>query len=212
MAQVLTIDFISDLTCPWCAVGLFSLQQALDRLEPSLTAVLRCQPFERHPNLPEGGQALTPDPEEHAQLRALGQAVGFDMAPEPLTRLHNPFNAHRLLQWAGQEHPERQALLLSALLHACHRDRLPIDADDVLLMAVEDAGLDRERAMDILASDAFADDVRQATQHYPQAGVRHVPTLIVNGRYVLTGYQPPEALERALQSMAENEPTPPAAT
>ena len=210
MSQLLNIDFVSDISCPWCAIGLAALQQALDRLTPPVAIHLKLQPFELNPDLPEGGEDLAEHltrkygstPEQQAAvretLRARGAEVGFEFGAAGQARIHNTWKAHQLLHWAGSEHPERELALMQALLQACHRDRLPIDADDVLLGAVETAGLDRERAMELLATQEFAAAVREREAFYRQAGVNSVPTLIIDERYVISGCRPVEVLEQAL--------------
>jgi predicted DsbA family dithiol-disulfide isomerase len=210
MSQLLKIDFVSDISCPWCAVGLAALNQALERLPPDVGVGLSLQPFELAPELPEGGEDLsemltrkygsTPEQQarHYATLCQRGAEVGFEFAPQSRARLYKTLNAHRLLHWAGLEHPERQLALKQALLLACHRDRLPMDADDVLLAAVDSAGLDRERAMEILAGEAFAAEVREREAFYQQAGVNSVPTMIIDDRYVIAGSRPVEVIEQAL--------------
>ncbi len=210
MSQLLKIDFVSDISCPWCAIGLAALNQALDRLPPDVGVGLSLQPFELAPELPEGGEDLSAmltrrygsTPEQQAQLyatlRQRGAEVGFEFAPKSRQRIYKTLNAHRLLHWAGLEHPERQLALKQALLLACHRDGLTMDADDVLLDAAESAGLDRERAMEILAGDQFAAEVREREAFYQQAGVNSVPTMIIDDRYVIAGSRPVEVIEQAL--------------
>lgn len=210
MSQLLNIDFVSDISCPWCAIGLASLLEALERLPAAVPVSLNLQPFELNPDLPEGGQDLAEHltqkygstPEQQAAARATlcqrGAAVGVEFAPEGRGRIYNTLKAHRLLHWAALEHPERQLALKQALLQACHRDRLPMDADDVLLGAVDSAGLEREQAIELLAGDQFAEEVREREAFYRQAGVNSVPTLIINQRYVITGCHPVEVLEQAL--------------
>ncbi len=210
MSQLLNIDFVSDISCPWCAIGLASLLEALERLPAAVPVSLNLQPFELNPDLPEGGQDLAEHltqkygstPEQQAAVRATlcqrGAAVGVEFAPEGRGRIYNTLKAHRLLHWAAAEHPERQLALKQALLQACHRDQLPMDADDVLLAAVDSAGLEREQAIELLAGDQFAEAVREREAFYRQAGVNSVPTLIINQRYVITGSHPVERLEQAL--------------
>ncbi len=215
MTTHLTLDFVSDISCPWCAIGLSSLLAALDQMGPGMAASLRFQPFELNPDMPGGGQDLDEHlnqkygstPEQRADVRRLlserGAAVDFSFGSAEGARIYNTFNAHRLLEWVGTEHPERQLALKLGLLRACHTEREAMDADDVLLNAVETAGLDRERAMDILASEAFAAEVREAESVYQQAGIRSVPALLVNGRYVISGAQSPETYLQALSQIAQ---------
>ncbi len=105
------IDFVSDVACPWCAVGLSSLEIALARLDPELAVELHFQPFELNPQMPPEGEDATEHlsrkygapPEQLAKnrqhLRERGAAVGFTFGDRP--RVWNTFDAHRLLHWAG---------------------------------------------------------------------------------------------------------------
>ena len=93
MSQLLKIDFVSDISCPWCAIGLAALQQALERLPLAVPVSLRLQPFELAPELPPGGESLaemltrrygsTPEQQTqmYATLRQRGAEVGFEFAP-----------------------------------------------------------------------------------------------------------------------------------
>ncbi len=213
MMARLTIDFVADISCPWCALGWVSLCQALDHLQPDIEASLRLQPFELNPSLEPGGCDVAEYLRQHhgttdEQLAEMqqticvrGEELGFAFAPEN-SRIYNTFNAHRLLCWAGTEHPERQAALATAFFSACHQAGLAMDADDVLLSCVEAVYLDREQAMDVLASDAYASEVRKQEAAYAKAGIRSVPTMIIDGRLVLSGARPPQTLELALRQLA----------
>ena len=79
MTTTLKIDFVSDIACPWCAVGLGALEKALERLDGQVQAELHFQPFELNPHMPAGGQDLGEHltekygstPEQQAQIRQL---------------------------------------------------------------------------------------------------------------------------------------------
>jgi len=113
MTTTLKIDFVSDIACPWCAVGLGALEGALQRLAPEVTAELHFQPFELNPNMPAGGQDIgehltekygsTPEQQEQirAMIRQRGAEVGFSFHPGGRGRVYNTLDAHRLLHWAG---------------------------------------------------------------------------------------------------------------
>ena len=210
----LKIDFVSDVACPWCAVGLASLEQALQRLDGDVQAELHFQPFELNPQMgPEGqditehlGQKYGSTAEQQAAnwqaLRARGEAVGFEFRKEGRGRVWNTFDAHRLLHWAGQQSPEAQRALKKALLRAYFTEARNVSDPQVLLDAVSAAGLDTERAQAILASDEFAADVRGQQAFYAQHGISAVPSVIVNDRHLIQGGQPPEVFEQALRQIA----------
>lgn len=214
MPTPLKIDFVSDVACPWCAVGLASLQQALARSGDALQATLHFQPFELNPDMAPGGEDINEhlarkyggSPEQFAKnreaIRERGAAVGFDFNPAGRGRIYNTFNAHRLLHWAGLQGAAQQLALKRALLEAYHGRGEALEQDDVLLKAVAAAGLDEARAGEILAGDAYADEVRQAERFWQQAGISSVPAVVINDRHLITGGQPPEVFEQALRQIA----------
>ena len=214
MTSHLRIDFVSDVSCPWCAVGLEALQAALARVAPAITAELHFQPFELNPQLPAEGQ----DTIEHltqkygisadqaranAQtIRQRGAAVGFNFDPARRSRVWNTFDAHRLLHWAELEGPAQQLALKKALFKAYFSDgENPSDAE-VLVRLAGEAGLDSAQAHQILASDAYADATRQREQQYLQAGIRSVPAVILNRQHLVSGGQPAEVFDAALRQVA----------
>jgi predicted DsbA family dithiol-disulfide isomerase len=208
------IDFVSDIACPWCAVGLASLEQAIERVRQDVTVELHFQPFELNPNMPPEGEdivehlcrkyGLTPAQVEQnqQQIAERGAAVGFEFNMAGRKRTYNTFDAHRLLHWAGEQGADAQHRLKRALLGAYFTDGLDPSAAPVLLQAVAKAGLDTERAAAILRGDDYAAVVREQEQLYQSQGIHSVPSLILNDRYLVQGGQPVEVFERALRQIA----------
>lgn len=214
MTQSLKIDFVSDISCPWCAIGLSALEQALDKLQGEVAAELHFQPFELNPQMPPGGQDIGEHlaqkygstPEQQAKIRDTirqrGADVGFSFNAGGRGRIYNTFDAHRLLHWAGLEEAARQPALKKALLVACHSHSQNMESHEVLLSAVEQAGLDVPRARAILASDEFAPEVREREAFYTRQGIHSVPAVIINDRHLISGGQPAAAFEQALRQIA----------
>ena len=213
-APQLKIDIVSDVSCPWCAIGLASLERALDKLGGDVGAQLHFQPFELNHSMPAGGQDITEHlPQKYGTtreqqaaardgIRQRGAAVGFEFRMEGRDRIYNTFDAHRLLHWAGLESTGKQLALKKALFKAYFTDgRSPAD-HEVLLQAAADAGLDAARAKEILSSDEFAEDVREREEFYTSHGIHAVPAVIVNDRHLIQGGQPPEVFEQALRQIA----------
>lgn len=208
----LRIDFVSDIACPWCAVGLKSLEQALARIGDAVAVELHFQPFELNPQMPREGQdtgehltqkyGLTPAQLEQNQqvLRERGAAVGFVFNRRE--RVYNTFDAHRLLHWAGEQGAEPQRALKHALLRAYFTDGLDVSAHDVLARAAGEAGLDAGHVARILASDAYAAEVREAQRRYQSRGIHAVPSVVINDAHLIQGGQPPDVFERALRQIA----------
>jgi predicted DsbA family dithiol-disulfide isomerase len=212
--NTLKIDFVSDVSCPWCAIGLASLERALGRLQGEVQAELRFEPFELNPGMPPGGQDITehltqkygstPQQQEASRdaLRERGAALGFDFRKEGRGRVYNTFNAHRLLHWAGMAGAERQHALKKTLLKAYFGEGRSPEDTDVLVDAAGQAGLDPLRALEILNGEEFAHEVREREQFFLDHGIHAVPSVIVNGRHLIQGGQAPEVFEQALRQIA----------
>ena len=214
MTTQLKIDFVSDIACPWCAVGLFSLEKAIERLQGEVAVDLHFQPFELNPQMWPGGQDLGEHlsqkygstAAQQAQIRqtisARGAEVGFAFAPDGRGRVYNTFNAHRLLTWAQTQGEGAQRKLKIALLTAYQGRAECIEEMEVLLACVAEAGLDTAAARQVLETDAYADEVRAVEQMYQRAGVSSVPAIIINEQYLISGGQPVEVFEKSLREIA----------
>ena len=205
--QDMKIDFVSDVACPWCAVGLCSLERALERVGNGVSVTLTFQPFELNPEMPPEGEDAARylarkygrSPEELAQsrevLRQRGAAVGFTFGER--SRVWNTFDAHRLLHWARLEGRQRE--LKHALLKAYHTNGENPGAHDVLLRLAGEVGLDVERTRSIIESTEYASEVRARERYYLELGVHAVPSVIIDDRRLIQGGQPPEVFEEALR-------------
>lgn len=215
MNRTLHIDFVSDVVCPWCVVGLGGLETALDRLKAEgVTADIHFQPFELNPNMvPEGenivehiGAKYGSTPEQSAanreMIRARAAEVGFDMQMTADSRIWNTFDAHRLLHWAGEVSPDSQKALKQALFALNFTEGRNISDAGVLTAAAEQAGLNRAEAAEVLASGRYVDAVRQAQALWRQRGINSVPAVVVEGKYLISGGQPAEVFEDALRRIA----------
>lgn len=206
------IDFVSDVSCPWCAIGLKSLETALERIGPELPVELHFQPFELNPQMgPEGqdiaehlGQKYGLNPEQLARnseaIRERGASVGFTFTMGARRRIYNTFDAHRLLHWAGLE--GRQLALKHALFKAYFTDGQDPSDHEVLVRVAGEVGLDAARARAVLTSGEYADEVREDERFYQQQGISAVPAVIIDDRHLIQGGQPAEVFEQALRQIA----------
>lgn len=213
MTSSVTIDFISDVVCPWCALGATALEQAIENVAGEISVELTYKPFELNPDMPaEGEQAV-----EHLMRKygrtaddvaagkamqiARGEAIGFKFDLEKRTHFYNTFDAHRLLLWALQE--GRQVELKKVLLQAYFSEgQNPSDQSTLVHLATE-AGLDGASAQEVLASGAFAEEVRELEAYYRQRGINSVPAMVLNGRHLVSGSQSVEYYEQMLRQMAK---------
>lgn len=216
--NTLRIDFVSDVVCPWCAVGLASLEQALRSLQGEVEAELHFQPFELDPDMPAGGMDVAGNlkrkygmsdaqlAENQARIRDRGTELGFSFDFNARSRTWNTFDAHRLLHWAAVEAPERQLPLKRALLVANFSEGRDVSDHAVLADVAAGVGLDAERAGAVLAGGEFADAVRDAEKFFQSLGISSVPAVIVERKHLISGGQPPEVFARALRDIVAAKP------
>jgi predicted DsbA family dithiol-disulfide isomerase len=213
MPKPIKIDFVSDVVCPWCAIGLGGLEEALGRASDVVSAEIHFQPFELNPTMPPGGQNMV----EHiaqkygrdaAQSTAIGDTikaraaeVGVDMRRDETTRIYNTFDAHRLLHWAEIE--GRQAALKHALFESYFTEGETLDEPEVLVAAAVKAGLNGDAAREVLSSGRYGEDVRDAERKWQAAGISSVPAVIINDKYLISGGQPADMFEQALRQIAK---------
>ena len=210
------IDFVSDIACPWCAVGLNALETALKNIGDDIPVTLYMQPFELNPEMgAEGVDAgeylmnkygMTPEQLQGSRdtLRERGAAVGFSFGERG--RIWNTFHAHRLLQWAADQDAitgkSQQRALKHALLRAYHGEgRNPADPD-VLSELVREVGLNSAEAEKVIHSPMYTNEVRQAEQFWHENGINAVPSVIINDRHLLQGGQPADVFENAIRRIA----------
>ena len=214
--KTVRIDFVSDVVCPWCAIGLASLEQALQRLDGEVRADIHFQPFELNPQLGREGEDIgghlqrkygldeAQVAENQQRIRQRGAELGVVFDMDARSRIVNTFDAHRLLHWA--EAQGKQGELKHGLLRAYFAEGRDVSGHATLVDVAGGVGLDRARAQAILASDEFADDVRQAEQFFLRNGIDSVPAIIIDQRHLVSGGQPPEVFERALRQIAAAKP------
>ena len=206
------IEFVSDVACPWCAIGLNALERALDTIGADIAVELSFQPFELNPDMaPEGEDTVaylsakygrTPEQirQTQAMIRERGAAVGFTFGARE--RVWNTFDAHRLLCWAEGQGEGRQRALKHALLQAYHGEgRNPGDRE-VLLDLCARVGLHVDAARRILDGDELAAEVRERERFWQSAGIHSVPAIVIDRRHLISGGQPPEVFEQALRRIA----------
>ncbi|MDT8997886.1 DsbA family oxidoreductase [Paucibacter sp. APW11] len=208
------IDFVSDVSCPWCVIGLKSLEKAIDRLGPEFSYTLQFQPFELNPRMADEGQDL----EEHLQqkygstpaqgaavreaIRKRGAELGFTFDLQARSRIYNTFDCHRLLHWAGTQSASAQHDLKLALFSAYFSEGKKPSDHGLMLEKVVALGLDVAEAQAVLSSDRYAAEVREQEDFYHAQGIHSVPSIIINDMHLIQGGQEPEVFEQLLRQVA----------
>ncbi|WP_137166654.1 DsbA family oxidoreductase [Salinimonas lutimaris] len=207
----LTVDLVSDIACPWCAIGYGRLQKALEQLE-DIDVSLTWRAFELQPDPNLTPEPITPalakkynvEPAqiEQSQKQMMEIAAGLNINFEKMEQRYtcNTFDGHRLVKWATRF--DKQTPMKLALFDAYFGKGLSVDDPNVLLDAAQQAGLDRTLAAEILNSDEYSEQVRQEEQQYQQAGVSSVPAFVINQKYLISGAQEPDALAKTLRDIA----------
>jgi predicted DsbA family dithiol-disulfide isomerase len=217
VTQPVRIDFVSDVVCPWCALGATALEQAIANLAGEVAVELTFKPFELNPDMPvEGehavkhmmrkyGRSAEEVASRNEMVIARGEAIGFHFDLEKRSHFYNTFDAHRLLLWAVKE--GRQIELKKVLLKAYFTDgQNPSDHETLVRLAGE-AGLSTTRAREVLATGMFAIEVRELESFYRERGINSVPAMVLNGRQLVSGSQSVEQYEEVLRQMAREPAT-----
>jgi predicted DsbA family dithiol-disulfide isomerase len=214
MAKQIKIDFVSDISCPWCAIGMKGLQDALATLGDEIEADVECQPFELDANLPKEGISLAERLASYglsldrmaAQREALRERAanaGFPLVIRDDRRLYNTFDAHRLLCWAREQ--GKQVALKQALLAAYHGEGLDLSDFQALARMAASVGLSADEALAVLETGRYADEVRSAEELWRARGISSVPSVIINNSFLISGGQPAAAFETALREFISEE-------
>jgi predicted DsbA family dithiol-disulfide isomerase len=207
------IDFVSDVVCPWCAIGLAELETALSRLKGVVEPDIHLQPFELNPSLPAEGQSLTDlmrekfgnrPPEQMKAAREAVQtraaSVGFTIAMDDNSRMYNTFDAHRLIHWAELQ---GKGLAMKHALFATHFTEGGNIADyDTLAAKAASIGLDPAKAREVLESGRYTKEVKDAEFRWKAAGINSVPSIIIDGKYLISGGQTADVFEQGLRQIA----------
>ena len=215
----LKIDFVSDVACPWCAVGLGALEQAIANIGSDIKTDIHFQPFQLNPDMPPEGQDITEhltgkygstaaqQEQTYAMIRARGAEVGFDFRLGGRGRTWNTFDCHRLLHWAGElgcdaDGNSIQHLMKKEMLKSYFTEGQNPTSRDVLMGVVNHLKLDAARATAILDSDEYTAQVRARQRFYHSQEIHSVPAIIINDRHLISGGQPASVFENALRQIA----------
>jgi predicted DsbA family dithiol-disulfide isomerase len=215
IVMALTIDVIADVICPWCYIGKRRLEKALASFAER-EVLVRWHPFELNPQIPKAGisrreyrtakfgsweRSLALD----AQVVAVGREEGIPFAFDKIERTPNTFDAHRLIWLADKE--DMQGAVVEALFRAYFTEGRDISNQQTLLDVVAEAGLNRNRAEELLNGDEGIEAIRSAEEQARQMGVQGVPFFVVNNELALSGAVRPSAFLAAFDKLMVRAPT-----
>jgi len=206
------IEVYADLICPWCYVGKARLAMAL-AARPQLRPELLHRPFQLNPDMPQGGlprrvylRLKFGSEERFAQVQdtieRTGRSAGIDFAFDRIERTPSTRDGHRLLAFA---HPfGLQQALIDRLYRAYFLEGADIGDRDVLLSLAAQVGLPPEPVRHLLETDEGAEAIMRSDRQARHLGVTGVPFFVVDGRYALSGAQPPEVMIEMLDLVGQN--------
>ena len=207
------IDIVSDIACPWCAIGYARLEQAMTQLQDEMSFDVQWHAFELNPD-PNGdgepilqalsrkyGRSAEEMEQIQSQMQDIATSLGLNFSALQQRHTRNTFDGHRLVKWAAEQ--GQQTAMKKALFEAYFGEDAVITDPDVLVRLVESIGLDGEAARQLLASDQYVQMVRDDEAHWQQAGITSVPAFIINDRYLISGAQEPETLVQAFRDISD---------
>ena len=209
-SELIWIDVISDVVCPWCFIGARRLQEALTLCAEIKTSV-RWRPFMLDSTIPEGGldrasymaRKFAPErmAEIHQHLEQLGAELGIVFAFDKITRSPNTLNAHRLIRWSYAQ--GTQSALVLDLFKAYFVEGRDIGDDDVLCDIAARHSLDAANVRLWLEDDLDRDSIAHEIQSAQNMGINGVPFFIIDGKFGLSGAQPTEQIVLAIKKALE---------
>lgn len=216
--KTLQIDIVSDIACPWCAIGYGRLERAMAALETEFTFQVQWHAFELNPDRQSQGEPIlqalsrkygrSVEEMEAAQsnMMAIASELGLNFSKMQERLTCNTFDAHRLVKWAGEQ--GQQTAMKLALFEAYFGRAADVSDPQILIACAQAIRLDAEEAKAVLASDAYTQQVRADEARYQQSGVSAVPAFIINQRHLISGAQEPDTLINAFREIATRSATP----
>src|SRR5690554_1927118 len=205
------IDIVSDIACPWCAIGYARLEKAMQQLASEFEFTVEWRAFELNPDHSGEGEPILPalakkygrsEEELHAtqaQMMTIARALGLNFEKIQQRLTCNTFDAHRLVKWAREE--GKQTEMKQALFEVYFGEARVVSDQEVLLSCVEAIGLDATKAKQLLESDEYAAKVREEEATYQQAGITSVPAFIINNKHLISGAQETATFVQALREL-----------
>lgn len=195
--NTIKIDIISDVVCPWCAIGYSRLNQAINELNLQEQVEVQWHPFQLNPDMPlEGKNAnqylmaklrLSPQGliNKRNSVTKTGKESGFTFNYHPDMRKPNTFNAHVLLDYAKKFN--KQTELKVRLQQSYFGERKNIGKREVLYVALQEVGLNADEGIKTLDNNTIRTRVKNEENYWRGLGVSSVPTMLFDKSVVRRG-------------------------
>ena len=210
----LKIDIVSDVVCPWCAIGYKKLSKAMTQLDDEISFEVNWKPYELHPEIPKEGF----DKKEYYKIKfgessgsndkfnfisEEGKKVGLEFNFTKSKNLPNTFLAHRLL-WLCRS-KDMQDVLAEALFYAYFTDGRDVGNTDELIEISSENGLNREEIKEFFQTNIGHEEVLREENRAREMNIFSVPTYIFNKKYLLVGGQESDTFEAYIKKVIEVE-------
>lgn len=202
------IDIVSDVVCPWCAIGYKRLSQAIDELDVKDKVFIIWHPFQLNPNMPQEGinaneylrSKLRLNPQELKQKREsvtkTAKESGFEFNYFEEMKKPNTLYAHVLLDYAKEFN--KQTELKIRLQEAYFSERKNIGNKDVLYAELKTVGLNADEAIARLDDEAAIMKVQNEEKYWKRLGVSSIPTMVFDNRIARRGANQVETYKKLL--------------
>jgi len=205
----MNVEIWSDIACPWCYVGKRRFEAALERFEHRDEVTVRWRSFELDPTAParrsgtgaehlaeKYGTSLEEALAMQQRMTATAAEDGLDFRFDRL-RTGSTFDAHRLLHLA-HAHGVQDAVKERFMRAYLTEGELMSDHATLRRLATE-VGLPEAEVSDVLASDQFADEVRDDERTAAALGAHAVPFFVVDRAVAASGAHPVDSMLELLQ-------------
>ena len=211
MSNMIKLDIISDVVCPWCIIGYNHLQAAIKELGIEDRIEIEWQPFELNPDMPADGENLrqhvarkygsTAEESKNARIRiaGIGAEHGFEFNYFDEMKMVNTFDAHILLDYAKGF--GKQTELKLRLFTAFFSEQKDVSDRNILKQELISVGLDADKGMRWLDDPQRLSAIRNAEKQWQQMGVSSVPTVVFNRESGVSGAHPVEGYKQILSEL-----------
>lgn len=212
------IEIWSDVMCPFCYIGKHHFEAALQKLPFKDEVEVEWKSFQLDPTLSSAetkstvsylkdkkGFSETQSVQMVNQVSQMGKNAGLDFNFDKAL-ITNTFPAHKLLHLSKKHHKTSE--MEEALFEAHFIHGKNVADTDFLISLAEKLGIDQEETRQVLTTDQFDTDVKQDISEAQHNGITSVPFFVLNGKYAVSGAQPVEVFEKALQQTYQETVTP----
>ena len=208
----LKIDIVSDVVCPWCAIGYKKLSKAMEDLNEEILFEVNWKPYELHPEIPTEGF----NKEEYYKIKfgnsngsrdrfnhltEEGKKAGLEFNFDKSKNLPNTFLAHRLLWFSRSK--DMQDVIAEALFHAYFTEGRDIGSIHELISISTENGLQKSEIEDFFKTDVGSDEILMEELRAKEMNIVSVPTYIFNKKYLLVGGQEADTFKSYMKKVIE---------